>query len=70
MLLSGVAILPLVAQAETTSKTARIGVLQVARASPSTAPAYQAFFDELYGSKTGENLVAEMRWADEDARSR
>jgi ribosomal protein L32 len=70
MLLFGVAMSPLVAHAETTSKTARIGLLQVARASPSTAPAYQAFFNELnrYGFRAGENLVAEMRWADEDAR--
>jgi putative tryptophan/tyrosine transport system substrate-binding protein len=70
MLLCSVAMCPLVAHAQTMSKTARIGVLRVARASPSTAPAYQAFFDELnrYGFRTGDNLVAEMRWADEDAR--
>lgn len=43
MLLSGAAMSPLVAHAQTTAKTARIGVLQVARANPSTAPAYQAF---------------------------
>jgi putative tryptophan/tyrosine transport system substrate-binding protein len=46
-------------------------VLQVARASLSTAPAYQALFDELnrYGFRTGDNLIAEMRWVVEDARA-
>jgi putative tryptophan/tyrosine transport system substrate-binding protein len=70
MLLFGMAMWASVAHGQTTPKTARIGVLQVARASPSTAPAYQAFFDQLsrYGFKIGDNLVAEMRWVDEDAR--
>jgi putative tryptophan/tyrosine transport system substrate-binding protein len=61
---------PFVGHGQTTSKVARIGVLRVARASPSTAPAYQAFFDELttQGFKDGDNLIADMRWVDEDAR--
>jgi putative tryptophan/tyrosine transport system substrate-binding protein len=61
---------PLVGHGQTVSKVPRIGVLRVARASPSTAPAYHAFFDELstQGFKDGDNLIAEMRWVDEDAR--
>jgi putative ABC transport system substrate-binding protein len=61
---------PFVGYGQTESKVARIGVLRVARASPSTAPAYRAFFDELSrkGFRVGDNLIAEMRWVDEDAR--
>jgi ABC-type uncharacterized transport system substrate-binding protein len=38
--------------------------------SPATGPAWQGFFDELsaQGFTTGINLVATMRWGDEDAR--
>jgi putative tryptophan/tyrosine transport system substrate-binding protein len=69
-LFSGAATWPFVAHGQTTAKVARIGVLRVARASPSTAPAYQAFFDELnsHGFRAGDNLLADMRWVDEDAR--
>jgi ABC-type uncharacterized transport system substrate-binding protein len=44
--------------------------LAVARASPTTAPAWQAFFEELsaHGFRVGTNVVAETRWVDEDAR--
>jgi hypothetical protein len=46
---------PLAAQGQVTPKIARIGVLYVARASPTTAPSWQAFFDEssVHGFRVG-----------------
>jgi putative tryptophan/tyrosine transport system substrate-binding protein len=60
----------LAARAQHSSNQARIGILAVARTGPTTAPAWQAFFDELgtHGFRLGTNLIAETRWVDEDAR--
>jgi ABC-type uncharacterized transport system substrate-binding protein len=59
---------PLAASGQTPPKIARIGVLRVARASPTTAASWNAFFDELsaHGYRIGDNILADMRWVDED----
>jgi putative ABC transport system substrate-binding protein len=69
-LLGGAAAWPLAARGQDAGDPARVGILAVARASPTTGPAWQAFFEELgaHGFRVGRNLVAETRWVDEDAR--
>ena len=61
---------PIAARAQQASRAHRIGVLRVARVGPTTAPAWQGFFQELkaHGFTVGENLVADMLWIDEDPR--
>src|SRR3954463_4170988 len=61
---------PLGAHGQPTATGTRIGILGVARASPTTAPSWRAFFDELsaHGFRLNDNLLVEMRWVDEDAR--
>jgi putative tryptophan/tyrosine transport system substrate-binding protein len=61
---------PLTARAEPVGRIARVGVMAVARLSPETMPAYQAFFAELraHGFIEGDNLVSLTRWIDEDVR--
>ena len=65
-LLGGAAAWPVAARAE--AKVFKIGVMAVARLSPETRPAYDAFFAELrsQGFVEGDNLVAIIRWIDED----
>jgi putative ABC transport system substrate-binding protein len=65
-LLGTAAAWPVAARAE--ARVSRIGVMGVARFSPETRPAYDAFFAELraQGFVEGENLVSIMRWIDED----
>jgi putative tryptophan/tyrosine transport system substrate-binding protein len=48
----------------------KIGVMAVARRSPETKPAYDAFFAELrtHGFIESDNLVSLTRWIDEDVR--
>jgi putative ABC transport system substrate-binding protein len=68
-LLGGVAAAcPLAARAQPVGKIARIGILAAARTSPSTIPAYEAFFTELrsHGFIEGNNLISETRWVDDD----
>jgi putative tryptophan/tyrosine transport system substrate-binding protein len=69
-LLGGAAAWPLPLRAQPAGKTHRIGVLRAGRVGPTTAPAWQGFFEELsaQGFTAGGNLVADMRWIDEDAR--
>ena len=69
-LLGGAMAWPVAAHGQPTATGARIGVLGVARASPTTAPSWRAFFDELsaHGFRLNDNLLVEMRWVDEDAR--
>src|SRR4051794_8026020 len=59
---------PLGAHGQPTATGTRIGILGVARASPTTAR--RAFFDELsaHGFRLNDNLLVEMRWVDEDSR--
>jgi putative ABC transport system substrate-binding protein len=66
--LGGAATWPLVARGQQGGRLRRIGVLRVARASPTTAPGWQSFLDELNanGFAVGRDLIVEMRWADED----
>jgi putative ABC transport system substrate-binding protein len=62
---------PLVARAQPIGKTtARIGILTGARTSPTTGPAHRAFFEALrtFGFIEGDNLIADVRWVDEDVR--
>jgi putative ABC transport system substrate-binding protein len=68
--LGGAAAWPLAARARQGGRMRRIGVLRVARMSPTTVPAWQSFLDELnaQGFGLGRNLFVEMRWADEDIR--
>ena len=65
-LLGGAAAWSVAARAE--AKVFKIGVMAVARLSPETRPAYDAFFAELrsQGFVEGDNLVAIIRWIDED----
>jgi putative tryptophan/tyrosine transport system substrate-binding protein len=65
-LLGTAAAWPVAARAD--ARVSRIGVMGVARFSPETRPAYDAFFAELraQGFVEGDNLVAIMRWIDED----
>ncbi len=62
---------PLAARAQPVGKVVRIGVMAVARLSPETTPAYEAFFAELraHGFVEGDNLVSLMRWIDEHDRT-
>jgi putative ABC transport system substrate-binding protein len=55
---------------QSVSNIARVGILAVARTSPSTVPAWQAFTEELatHGFHVGKNLVLDTRWVDEDPR--
>jgi putative ABC transport system substrate-binding protein len=65
-LLGTAATWPVAARAE--ARVSRIGIMGVARSSPETRPAYDAFFAELraQGFVEGDNLVVIMRWIDED----
>jgi putative ABC transport system substrate-binding protein len=69
-LLGGAAAWPLAARAQQAAVPARIGVMRSARRSPATPRAWPAFFDALqaFGFTLDRNLIAEMRWVDEDAR--
>ena len=62
---------PQPARAQAVGKTAKIGLMAVARRSPETLPAYQVFLGELraHGFVEGHNLVLLTRWIDEDAPS-
>jgi putative tryptophan/tyrosine transport system substrate-binding protein len=62
---------PLGASAQAAGRLARIGIMAVARLSPETRPAYDAFFAELsaQGFVEGDNLVSVMRWIDEDIQA-
>jgi hypothetical protein len=55
---------------QSVSNVMRVGILAVARASPSTAPAWQAFTEELatHGFHVGKNVVLDTRWVDDDPR--
>jgi putative ABC transport system substrate-binding protein len=68
--LGGAVAWPLAARAQQPGKTYGVAVLRVARRSPTTAPAWNGFLNELsaHGFAAGNNLVADMRWADEDPR--
>jgi putative ABC transport system substrate-binding protein len=70
LVLGGPAAWPLAARGQQGERMRRIGALRVARASPTTVAAWQAFLDELkaHGFGIGSNLIVEMRWADEDIR--
>ena len=69
-LLGGVAAgWPVGARTQPIGRVATIGIMAVARLSPETKPAYDAFFAELraHGFVEGDNLVSMVRWIDEDA---
>ena len=68
-LLGGAAAWPLAARTQPIGRVATIGIMAVARLSPETKPAYDAFFAELraHGFVEGDNLVSMVRWIDEDA---
>ena len=68
--LGGAVAWPIAAQTQSARKIARVGILTGARTSPTTGPAHQAFFETLraFGFSEGDNLVADIRWADENVR--
>jgi putative ABC transport system substrate-binding protein len=67
-LISAAAAWPLTARTQPIGSVAKIGIMAVARLSPETKPAYDAFFAELraHGFVEGDNLVSMVRWIDED----
>ena len=61
---------PLAVRAQQANKIFRIGFITGPRAGPSTGPALRAFFGALraIGFSEGGNLVADVRWVEEDVR--
>ena len=69
-LLGGAATWPLAVRAQQPERMRRVGVMRVARTGSNAPRAWQAFFDSLraFGFSPDRNLIADMRWVDEDAR--